>query len=181
MARKARLDDELRKASEHVVYEIERFCGTVQDIEQIQLNHHAGRKPSLWTHDALLESWTIHLRNLMHFLRGSEARTSDILAEDYFDGSRWYELLAAIPGRSTIVAGIDETKLDWRISKEIVHLTYDRIRITPEQKQWPIGEVSQHLGRDLLVFVEHVATTRVEADFADRALAALRTLGCLET
>lgn len=176
-ARQPPSDDERRKASEHVAYEIERPCGTVQDIQQIHLDHHAGRNPSQWTRDALVESWTIHLRNTMHFLRGTEARTSDILAEDYFDGSQWYDLLTAIPGRSAVVAGVDEAQLDWRINKEIVHLTYNRIGITPEQKLWPIGEISRHLGRDLLVFVEHVAATRVAADFADRAHAALRTLG----
>jgi hypothetical protein len=177
MPRESRNDEELCKASDHVVYEIERLCGTLHDHEQLNLAHHAGQDQSLWTHDALLESWTIHLRNTMHFLRGQQARASDILAEDYFDGSAWYELLAGIPGRTGIVAQVDEASLDRRINKEIVHLTYGRIGITVAQKQWPIGVDSQHLGRDLFVFVENVASERVAPNFDDRARTALRMLG----
>jgi hypothetical protein len=61
--------------------------------------------------------------------------------------------------------------------KEIVHLTYDRIAITAQQKQWPVGNISRHLGRDLLVFVENVAAERVASDFAQRSHVALLTLG----
>jgi hypothetical protein len=75
------------------------------------------------------------------------------------------------------VAQVDEAALDRRINKEIVHLTYDRMGITIEQKQWPLGMVSQHLGRDLFVFVENVPAERVAPSFDNRARTALRMLG----
>jgi hypothetical protein len=56
MLREPRSDSELCKASDHIVYEIERLCGTLRDLEQLNLAHHAGQDPSLCTHDALLES-----------------------------------------------------------------------------------------------------------------------------
>jgi hypothetical protein len=106
------------------------------------------------------------------------ARPSDITAEDYV--ADWCGALSNNPGRRAaremgLVKDPDEEGLVWRVNKEIVHLTYDRLNISLEDRLWPVGAVSQHLGRDLQVFVEQVAPELVERSFFDRVDAALAT------
>ncbi len=178
MARPHRTDDELQRASNHVAYEVERLFGTLSDLSELHVAHQLGEARSPWTRDALLESWTIHLRNVLHVLRGEKAQLSDILAEDYI--ADWYDVLSSDLGRRAaremgLVKDPDEEHLDWRINKEIVHLTYDRLDISLEARLWSVGDVTQHLGRDFQVFVDHVAPERVERSFFDRVEAALST------
>jgi hypothetical protein len=177
VSRPERSVGELREASIHVVYEIERLFGALHDLWLINCSHQRGDPASLWTHDALLESWTIHLRNTMHFLRGSKPQPSDILAEDYFTRPSWYSVLheaSHVAVEAGLVPPIDESMLDRRINKEIVHLTYDRIEVAADAKFWKLGEITEHIARDLQVFVDTVPQSHVAEGFHDRAQAALR-------
>jgi len=172
--------EELRLASEHVAYEIERVFGTLLDISGLQLAHSSGEEPSLCTRDALLEAWTIHLRNTMHFLSASNPYPAEILASDYFPGNGWQEVLAeARKGWDPQVLRepeVDESKLDRRINTEIVNLTYDRIHVTSEAKQWQPRAISRQLGRDLQVYVDNVPAQLVGDDFQRRVQASLDSL-----
>jgi hypothetical protein len=150
--------------------------GTLSDLSELHAAHQLGEARSPWTRDALLESWTIHLRNVLQFLRSEGARPSDIVAEDYI--ADWCHVLFDNPGRRAaremgLVKDPDEQRLVWRVNKEIVHLTYDRLDISLDNRLWPVGAVSQHLGRDLQVFVDHVVPELVERSFFDRVEAAL--------
>lgn len=181
MGRPERSPEELRLASEHVAWEIERLFGNLHDYMGIQRAHYAGENPSPWTREALLDSWTIHLRNTMHFVRGSSPKPSDVLAADYFSGDRWWTLLAeAQSGWSSAAWGqseeLDESTLARRIDDQVVRLTYDRIHAASDVKNWQIGAITIHLGRDLQLFVDNVPAGVVVEDFAVRAQNALDTL-----
>jgi hypothetical protein len=171
---------ELRLASEHVVYEIERLFGMTRDFRDAQRAHYAGENPSPWTRDALLTAWTIHLRNTMHFVRGSSPQPHDILAAHYFPGDAWWELLGQAGSGWTSEAwrrpdDVNEERLDERIDKEILHLTYERIHCVAHGKRWHVGAVS-HLAHDLDVFLENVPSELVTDDFAPRTQTALDSL-----
>ena len=84
--------------------------------------------------NALIESFAIHLRNILDFLYSDSARKDDIIAEHFFtDPHIWRN---ARPQKS---AKLDA--MHHRVHKEIAHLTYTRQKVTPETKPWPIAEI----------------------------------------
>jgi len=170
MPRPIRSTRELCKASEHVAYEIEMLYGALNDLEALYRARYSGADASLSTHDALIESWTIHVRNLMHFLRAAKPQPDDIVARDFFTGAEWHKLLPRRPRDDA------EKQIDRRINKEIVHLTYARTKVTPEKKQWQLSAITAKVGNDLQIFISNVQMNRVEPNFHRRTLDALRTL-----
>jgi hypothetical protein len=165
--RPVRSTRELCKASEHVAYEIERLYGTLHDLEALLRARYGGAETSLWTHDALIESWTTHVRNTMHFLRATKPQPNDILARNFFTGSEWQKLLPRRPRDDA------EKHIDRRI-KEIAHLTYARTKVTPEATSWQMSTITTKVGADMQIFLNHVPMDCVEPHFHRRTLDALR-------
>jgi len=161
---------ELCKASEHVAYEVEMLFGTLHDLEALYRARYGGTLTSLWTHDALIESWTIHVRNTMHFLRAAKPQPDDIVARDFFTGAEWHKLLPRRPRDDA------ERRIDRRMNKEIVRLTYARTNGAPGKKQWQLNAITAKVGDDLQIFVNNVPMNRVEPNFHRRTLDALKTL-----
>jgi hypothetical protein len=156
-------------ASKHVAYEIERLYGALYDLDALLRARYGGADTSLWTHDALIESWTIHVRNMMHFLRATKPQPDDVLARDFFTGADWQKLLPRRPRDDA------EKHIDRRINKDIVHLTYARTKVIPQTRSWQVGAITTKVGADLQIFLNHVPMDCVEPNFHLRALDALRT------
>lgn len=169
MPRPIRSTRVLCMASKHVAYEIERLYGALYDLDALLRARYGGADTSLWTHDALIESWTIHVRNMMHFLRAAKPQPDDVLARDFFTGAEWQKLLPRRPRDDA------EKHIDRRINKDIVHLTYARTKVTPQTKSWQVGAITTKVGAELQIFLNHVPMDRVEPNFHRRALDALRT------
>jgi hypothetical protein len=122
MARTPRTDDDLRTASDHLHYEIQMLRGTMMLLA-------TGTTGQSVLSNALIESFTIHARALMHFLYPSEhTHPSDVLAEDFFKAGDWISRRPVEPAAFSTARG--------RVNKEIAHLTYDRQLVTPELKGW---------------------------------------------
>ncbi len=121
MNRPKRTDDELRKAAEHLEYEI----GMLVSMANILSINVLGRGQLA---NAALESFTIHARNLLDFLYPQGAREDDVIADDYFPiPDDWQK-------RRTVKTQILEN-VHRRVGKEVAHLTYARLEINNEQKQ----------------------------------------------
>lgn len=86
--------------------------------------------------NALLESFTIHARALQEFLYAERAQPDDVIAEDFFVSPNvWRDARSEPP-----------SVLEWvrrRVGKEVAHLTYARLVVTPEEKPWPFLEIAQ--------------------------------------
>lgn len=122
MARTPRTDDELRAASDHLYYEIQMLRGTMALLA-------TGTNGQSVLSNALIESFTIHARALMHFLYPlGRPQPSDVLAENFFDAGDWMAMRPDEPAVFGTARG--------RVNKEIAHLTYDRQLVTPELKGW---------------------------------------------
>jgi hypothetical protein len=73
-----RKDDELRRASVHVWYELMMLVEAAKRLDP---------EPDDYPMKcALLESFTVHARNLHHFLWPQNEGPDNVLAYDYFDG-----------------------------------------------------------------------------------------------
>jgi hypothetical protein len=120
MARTQRTKAELRAASDHLYYEIQMLRGTMKLLA-------TGTIGQLLS-NALIESFTVHTRTLIHFLYPSRPYPTDVLAEDFFNAGDWVKNRPDEPEEFRAVRD--------RVNKEIAHLTYDRQIVTPELKGW---------------------------------------------
>ncbi len=131
-------DHQLRGIFEHLAYEVQMFAETAEVLS----TWGALRDPTDEQRvivNALLESFTIHTRSLLDFLYSpSRPKGDDVVAEDFFDDPKvWYRQR---PAKSDLLKGVHK-----RVAKEVAHLTYARIGITPEAKQWQFNAIAVEL------------------------------------
>jgi hypothetical protein len=142
--RKKRNPQELRDASEHLLYEL----GMLDRLAHLLALSAFGEGPVA---NALLESFAMHARNLLQFFDVPEKpREDDVLAEDYFGSSEaWESVRGAVPSALRGIAV--------RVGKEVAHLTYARLKVTEEVKGWRFLEIASaviHLARQFEAHVD---------------------------
>jgi hypothetical protein len=133
-------------SGEHLNYEIEMFRTTAAVLAAGGLARTDG--------NAYLESWVIHLRNLIEFLYQDSPRSTDVTAHDFFaNPGDW------INTRTSRTATIDAA---WtRANKEISHLTTQRIAGTPTNKAWDTAGLTAEVVDELRRFEQAASPTRV--------------------
>jgi hypothetical protein len=130
--RTARSKEELAKVDEHLRYEFQMLAALAQAIA-------SGISERGWMTNALLESFVIHLRNLLDFFYPPpSSKSDDVVAYDFFHSpSEWDRIR---PGMSATLSGART-----RANKEIAHLTYARLVVSPESKPWAFLDLAQEL------------------------------------
>lgn len=148
--------------SGHLLYECEVLFGSAQVLEGHTTQDLQGLTQLAVV--TLLESFTIHARNLHTFLfrsRGDRGvQKDDALAEDYFSNDEWSHLR---PRKEDTLAPLSK-----RVAKEIAHISYSRGSISDEAKNWNFAQIAGALGRPLRFFSESVAPEKVAEDFKER-------------
>jgi len=102
--------------------------------------------------NALLESYAVHLRALLDFFFLNEPvwKKTDILAVHYFeDPDEW---IKNRPDMS--VSQLQEIKD--RVSKEVAHITINRIDKSPSEKVWPVIKYKEIVLKAKSMFDEYV-------------------------
>ena len=112
-------DHELEAAACHVAYEVRAFVAATLRLE--------AKPKDPWVENALVESMAIHFRNLQEFFFFSEGKKDDARAFHYIEG--WPE---GVHGAGAFAALRD------RVSKQVGHLTYARVRYTKKEFEWPL-------------------------------------------
>ncbi len=130
MKRQPKREDELREASNHLCYEVYMLRETTELLA-------SGQFKETPLSNALIESFTIHVRALIDFLYGEEnVRSSDVIAQDFFAAPDEWEGIRPAPPEPL-------EKARGRVNKEIVHLTYDRQLVRPELKGWDFRSLAE--------------------------------------
>lgn len=107
--------------------------------------------------DAFVESFAIHVRCLRDFLwRDDRAKPDDALASDFCRSGIWTEARGPLPEALREIEGERN-----RIGREIVHLTYHRLDIGAESKQWHMGEILEVIADGLARFSELAEPARL--------------------
>lgn len=143
MTRTIRSQEELRQASNHLFYEIWMF----QTLAQGMASGIAGEGA---INNALLESFAIHVRALIGFFYSENPRGDDIIAEDFFPNPE--DWISQRPLKAEL---LDRAKK--RADKEVAHLTYTRLDVTPEQKPWEFLKVFNDLQVLIQTFLDNVS------------------------
>jgi len=112
--------------------------------------------------NALLESFTVHARALVGvFYPADDPINDDVLAADFLDDpTAW---ATGRPGLTPVL-----TEVRRRVGKEIAHLTYTRLEVTAETKQWRFLEIAFDLLKVVNVFVDLVPESRLVSSFRER-------------
>jgi hypothetical protein len=147
VSRQRRSDLELIAASQHLLYEIQMMRATAVALT-------SGLFPPGHVQYALLESFVIHARSLLHFLYPEREQSSDVLAEDYFDDAlAWPTVRGELP---EVLA-----KVRARVNKQVAHLTYDRLLIKPEEWPWQFMDIWHAVELKLRIFRTQAPASRV--------------------
>jgi len=142
--------NKLNKISHHLWYEFQMFLALTQELSK--------GYPAGTINNALLESFALHVRNLIDFLYNDNSSSDDVFAGDFFQRKEdWIKI------RPHITPLLDKAKK--RANKEVSHLTYARINITPEEKKWYFVKIFQDMNRAFDVFVENVNKELLNTDW----------------
>lgn len=99
--------------------------------------------------NATLESFVIHVRNLIYFLYATKPKQDHVVAHDYFDSpNEWANV--------RLQKSQDLQKGEIRSNKEVTHLSYERIKITPKMKQWTYVDIANEIAKGFNAFLENV-------------------------
>ena len=143
--------EELIAASEHVLYEVHMLRDTAIGIA-------SETNPGWMLHNAVTESFVVHARNLTHFLFPVSPYPTDILAEHFFDTTeRWESLRGTLPKDLKNVRG--------RASKQMAHITYDRLKAVGDAKQWAYREIFDAIMAGVEVFMRNANPELLHADW----------------
>jgi len=124
----------LRYADEHIAYEVKMLKFTSETLlnGKMSLTGEDGRM----LHNAVLEAFCIHVRNLIQFLRPSNPQKTDITILNYLNGQ---EIASIMSERADLLA-----KAKMQVNKQIAHLTTAR-KCAPEEKLWKNQEITKAL------------------------------------
>jgi hypothetical protein len=147
MARKLRTVEELQEASNHLFYEIWMLGSVAKGLA----SGVAGQGPIA---NALIEFFVIHVRAVMDFLYADKPQSDDVIAEDYFDDpEQWAKHR---PELSQLLIHAKR-----RAGKEVAHLTYARLDVTPETKPWQFVEIANEISTALQAFLAKVPRNKL--------------------
>ena len=110
--------------------------------------------------NALLESFTLHVRNLIDFLYVENPGSDDVYASDYFPYKEdWLKI------RPQITTFLEKVKK--RANKEVSHLTYSRTKVSQDEKKWDFVRIFQEIRRGFDVFVGKVDEELLSSEWTD--------------
>jgi len=150
----------IKKASKDVKYEIEmlrwtadlllkpnffkKVSTTIVEFFPIQSKnpHFLGT-----VHDALLESFAVHTRNLFYFFytKTNKRKKDDVLAEDYLINKK--EFITQRTNKT------DLKHLTKRVDKMIVHITYHRAVYNKKTKLWMVADIRKKMDKTIDAFI----------------------------
>jgi hypothetical protein len=154
-----RSDQELQAfATEHLSYELGMLAGLTKRLLGVLEHDREAGKPDLeWldreTRNAQVESFAIHARLLLDFFYPSNPRDDDVLAKHFVDGS--WKPPALTPALS---------ELRQRVGKGVAHLTYSRLNVTEEEKQWLFAAICSEFGHVVRAFAAAASSERLPED-----------------
>lgn len=145
MPRDSRSPEELKKASNHLAYELNMLFFLRPELSEAMRGGVRSITDTYLT-NAILESFLVHVRNIIDFFYNLSPRGDDVIAGDFI--SNWREL------SPPITALLSETKE--RSNKHLVHLTYARIDLE-ESEEWQFEKIEKDIKKVLKEFFENVS------------------------
>ncbi len=133
-------------SQEHLYYEFAMLFGVAEilqrDVEDVYL------------YNALLESFVVHAANILDFFYRPPVKPDDARAEHFMDHPQsWRRLLPPYEKHFK--------KFDMKRNKRVVHLSYKRLDVRPEDRRWGIVKISKEIRKILKLFVKNANPGRL--------------------
>ncbi len=154
----------LTYSGEHVFYEV-RMMAFPAEIKSGRINPPIFSDVDVQKNikNILVESFGLHLRNLIDFLYIDKPQETDVIAGDFLSTGTWAALRPALSSK------LDSARK--RANKELAHLTTNRITGSPLEKKWDIlglvGEIKVPLKKFVTNSVRTRISPRLETAIAD--------------
>jgi len=137
---KPKKEDLIEFSGEHLYYEIWMFFSACKLLKKTE----AGTP----LYNALLESAITHASILIEFFYDSSSFPDTARASDYLKYPRaWKRLLPSYEQYFEVIHS--------RRNKELAHLSYDRLKVAPENKRWSLSRITNHLKRLVHLFLDN--------------------------
>ena len=104
---------------------------------------------------ALLESWVLHVRNLIDFFYAPK-KLDDIVIVEFTNDGR------GIGDFPKITAELEMARE--RANKEMAHLTYSRVGKSDADRQWAVGQITVQLIERMKAFADLAADDEIAGD-----------------
>ena len=144
----------LEYSKEHLRYEIEMFFGVGILLSETAL---PANDNEAVIRNALVESFVIHLRNLLLFLYPHSHGDNDVISDDFFvDTVKDWKC-----NRPKITSALEDART--RSHREISHLTAFRRDGRGESKDWPVLQLMQEIKSVLQAFVNNASAARLDS------------------
>ena len=134
------MDPIAKEALPHLRYEFQMLLATARLLQTRGL-------PSDHAY-ALLESWVLHVRNLIDFFY-TPKKMDDVVMVEFSSG---WKGIREFPKITTELARARD-----RANKEMAHLTYSRIGKSDADRQWAVGPITSQLIERMKAFADLVA------------------------
>ena len=144
-------DAKLREASMHLKYEIDMFHWSVDTMLKNQEDR--------FLRNAIVESFAIHTRNLIHCFYPKKPHPDDVIANHFFDPPDRWDNLRPQPDPS--LGAIYK-----RVSREVAHLSFKRLGKTPQEKLWFYCKTFQIMEPVIQKFIENASKHKLDDSFS---------------
>lgn len=124
-------------SDEHVVYEFDMFLWLAQVCGSGLKIGAPSAADATRLSNVRIESFVVHLRNVIEFLYPRSPRSTDVVAADFFDPDVWDGLRPTISGTLEVARH--------RADREIAHLTSCRITGGPPEKVWDFMSLADEI------------------------------------
>ena len=126
-------------SKEHLFYEIDMLYGVSRTL--------ISETENIYIYNALLESFIIHASVILDFFYEPQMNPDDAKAVHYMaDIKKWKALL---PPQSE-----EFKKFQRKRNKEVVHLSYRRLEVKPEEKIWGVRRMTRQIKRIVDLFLD---------------------------
>lgn len=157
-------DDKQRGILEHVRYERNMLIGMAYFLDQHLLTDSSSNEERA-LHDALLEAFLLHARNLRDFLflsQNDNATEDDVLARDFFvDPAQWHRDRKTSPHLQSGTGGLND-----QAGKYLAHLSYERVGGRPEPPEWKYAAIASAITTALETWERLAKVEQPDLDWA---------------
>jgi hypothetical protein len=154
----------LEYSKEHVFYELWMLIRSADLLGETVVTPSGLMRPPYW--NAALESFVLHLRNLVDFLYPTNIKPKDVLADDFFPQRLRPSGFPTIPPLLAAARG--------RAHKQLSHLTTDRLPEGHPQKGWKRGELLLAISPLIVTFAQQAAPTKLHVQTSEFIIRAFR-------
>lgn len=154
----------LKYADEHLQYEVEMLTWLSGIMAFLAIHKEEGYLP--WAmNNGLLNSYALHVRNLINFLFSRSKRKdfpTDIIIEDYIDSR------INVSSLITLSPLLEEALT--KASKQVAHLSVERIKYEQAGKEWKFLELYKQIRASLALIVPHIPNSRISGSLRQKLL-----------